>query len=163
MDSSGKRLPCPSWAVAGLVILVVLFAVTGTASAQKQGIGVRGGASVDPDQFYFGLHYDTGPLVDRLSFRPNVEAGFGDGKTLVTFNFEFAYRIPIPKKAWSLYAGGGPAAVVTNVDHDGESNTDVGGGFNLLIGVSHDKGLFAELKVGVIDSPSLKIGVGYSF
>jgi hypothetical protein len=59
--------------------------------------------------------------------------------------------------------GGGPAAVLTTIDHDGENHTDVDGGFNLLIGLAHRKGLFTELKVGVIDSPSLKIGVGYSF
>src|SRR5512139_1697586 len=97
-----------SFAVASLVVLGVSFMVTGTASAQ-QGIGVRAGASVDPDQFYVGVHYDTGPLVDRLSFRPNVEAGFGSSKTLVGFNFEFAYHIPIPRKEWSVYIGGGPA------------------------------------------------------
>jgi hypothetical protein len=37
-------------------------------------------------------------------------------------------------------------------------------GFNMLVGVARrGKGLFAELKGGVIDSPSLKLGVGYSF
>ena len=145
-----------------LVTLAVLFAVTGPANAQ-QGFGVRGGLSVDPDQGYFGIHYNTSPLVDRLSFRPNVEAGFGDSQTLVAFNFEFAYRIPLPKSPWSVYFGGGPAAVLTTMDRDGENHTDVGGGFNMLIGLSHRKGFFTEMKVGVIDSPSLKFGVGYSF
>ena len=149
-------------AVIPLVTLAVLFAVTAPASAQK-GFGVRGGLSVDPDQGYFGLHYDTGPIVDRLSFRPNVEAGFGSSETLIAFNFEFAYHIRLPKSAWSVYFGAGPAAVLTTVDEGGGNHTDVGGGFNMLIGLTHRKGFFTELKVGVIDSPSLKIGIGYSF
>ena len=145
-----------------LVGSAVWFVVTGTALAQ-QGVGVRGGLSVDPDQFYFGIHYDTGPLVDKLSFRPNVEAGFGSEATLVAFNLEFAYPIPLPSQAWGLYVGGGPAAVLTTTDRGDHNDTDGGGGFNLLIGLSHRDGFFTELKVGVIDSPSLKIGIGYSF
>lgn len=152
-----------TFVVVSLVALTVSFVVTRTAHAQQKGLGIRGGLSVDPDQFYVGVHYDTGPLIDRLSFRPNAEAGFGDNQTCVTFNFEFAYKIPLPQKSWSIYVGGGPAAVLTTSDHDGETHTDAGGGFNFLIGLAHYKGLFTELKVGAIDSPSLKIGVGYSF
>ncbi len=146
-----------------LMTLGVWCAVTGTATAQQKGVGIRGGASIEPDQFYFGVHYDTGPLIEHLSFRPNAEAGFGDNRTLVALNFEFAYKIPLPDRDWSLYVGGGPAAILTRVDRDGDSNTDAGGGFNILIGFAHYKGLFAEVKVGAIDSPSIKFGVGYSF
>jgi hypothetical protein len=160
--TGAPRRPPRGFAAICLVGLTVVFVFTGTALAQE-GFGVRGGLSVDPDQFYFGIHYDTGPLVDRLSFRPNVEAGLGSNRTLVAFNVEFAYRIPLPISAWSLYAGGGPAAVVVTVGRGDGHDTDAGGGFNVLVGLSHRGGLFTELKVGVIKSPSLKIGVGYSF
>ena len=69
--------------------------------AAAQGLGVRAGASVDPDQFYFGGHLDTGPIADRLHFRPNVEIGLGDDVTLVAFNIEFAYFFP-PAGGWSF-------------------------------------------------------------
>jgi hypothetical protein len=59
----------------------------------------------------------------------------------------------------SVYLGGGPALVIG--DHN--DDTDVGGGFNILVGVQHRKGLFAELKVGFNDSPDIKFGVGYAF
>src|SRR5206468_12246458 len=52
------------------------------------GVGLRGGLSVDPDQFYVGVHVDAGPLVDHLWFRPNVEIGLGDDRTLFAFNAE---------------------------------------------------------------------------
>ncbi|HEY7476134.1 MAG TPA: hypothetical protein VH679_14040 [Vicinamibacterales bacterium] len=121
--------------------------------------GVRAGVSGDPDQFYFGGHVETKPLIDRLTFRPNAEIGLGDGITLVTANIEFAYWIPIRNKPVSVYLGGGPALVIG--DHN--DDTDVGGGFNILVGVQHRKGLFAELKVGFNDSPDIKFGVGYAF
>jgi hypothetical protein len=44
-----------------------------------------------------------------------------------------------------------------------EGNTNSEGGFNLLIGVQHNSGLFAELKAGLADSPNVKVGVGYAF
>ena len=36
-------------------------------------------------------------------------------------------------------------------------------GFNLLIGIAQSKGLFSEIKIGAIDSPSFKFGIGYTF
>jgi hypothetical protein len=60
-----------------LLVPMLLLAVAAPAAAQWEP-GVRAGVSADPDQFYFGGHVETRPLIDRLSFRPNVEVGFGD-------------------------------------------------------------------------------------
>jgi hypothetical protein len=134
--------------------------VIGLASrVDAQGFGVRAGVSADPDQFYGGIDYETAELIDRLRFRPNLEIGVGDDATLTTVNFEFAYRIPIQKKPWSVYVGAGPALVISHSHGD----TSTGGGFNILLGVTHRRGLFAEIKVGAIDSPGFKFGVGYRF
>jgi hypothetical protein len=122
--------------------------------------GVRAGVSGDPGQFVIGGHIETKPLISHLSFRPNLEAGFGDSSTLVGINFEFAYRIDLDRKPWWIYVGAGPAAVWTHPD-GGE--TDFGGGFNILVGVQHKKGLFAEFKFGAGDSPTSKFMVGYAF
>jgi hypothetical protein len=123
-----------------------------------QEAGVRAGVSADPDQFYFGGHVETAPLVDNLRFRPNLEIGIGDDVTMVAFNIEFAYHFPT-SRSWHPYAGAGPA--LNFIRHDGE--TDSEGGFNLLVGVQHEKGLFAEVKAGMLDSPTFKVGVGYAF
>jgi hypothetical protein len=148
-------------------ILFLLFVVTFAPAAFAQGgPGIRGGASLDPDQFYFGAHYETSPLVEHLRFRPNVEVGIGNNLTLVALNFEFAYWIPIRNQPWNLYVGGGPAINVYRVDADRApfgDNTEAEGGFNFLLGIGHRDGLFFELKVGALDSPDLKFGVGYSF
>ena len=93
--------------VTGLSFLLGLVLFSSTPALAQDG-GIRGGISVDPDQFYFGGHLETSPLVDRLYFRPNVEVGFGDDLTLIAANMEFVYKFSIAA-AWNLYAGGGPA------------------------------------------------------
>jgi hypothetical protein len=42
-----------------------------------------------------------------------------------------------------------------------DSNTEAG--FNFLVGAETPKGLFFEMKIGVMDSPDLKFGVGYTW
>ncbi|MGE0865590.1 MAG: hypothetical protein AB7P34_16960 [Vicinamibacterales bacterium] len=135
-----------------------MFILTTPAAAQDGGL--RGGLSVDPDQFYFGGHLETAPLVDRLHFRPNVEIGFGDDLTLIGANMEFVYKFP-NRRDWGLYAGGGPALNVYMFDDVDDSETDAG--LNLLVGVESSRGLFFEFKLGVIDSPDFKFGVGWTF
>jgi hypothetical protein len=134
--------------------------------AQSAGaVGVRAGVSGSPGQFYAGVHYESGPFIDRLRFRPNLEVGVGDNQTLVALNFEFAYFVPLDSgrrrgpNEWSLYIGAGPALVIDRFTN----NTNTGGGFNILIGAQHRGGFFTELKVGMIDSPGVKFGVGYTF
>ena len=141
------------------VLALALFSST-TALAQDGGI--RGGISVDPDQFYFGGHLETSPLIERLHFRPNVEVGFGDDLTLIAANMEFVYKFGL-SRAWNLYAGGGPALNVYMIDGDGDNDSETDAGVNLLVGVEQSNGLFFEFKIGVIDSPDFKFGVGYTW
>ena len=145
--------------VTGLSFLLALLVVS-AAPAAAQDAGVRGGISVDPDQFYFGGHIETSALVDRLHFRPNVEIGFGDDIMLIAANMEFVYKFP-RRGGWGLYAGGGPALNIYSFDDVDESETE--GGFNILIGAEQSRGLFFEFKIGAIDSPDFKFGVGWTF
>jgi len=139
-------------------LLVALFVLVSSASAQDGGL--RGGLTVDPDQFYFGGHLETPPLIDRLYFRPNVEVGFGDDLTLIGANMEFVYKFP-SRGGWGIYAGGWPALNVYMVDDADDSDTDAG--LNLLVGVENSRGLFFEFKMGAVDSPDFKFGVGWTF
>ena len=141
-------------------LLAALLVIATAASAAAQSAGVRAGVSGSPDQFYFGLHYETQPLVERVHFKPNFEVGIGNDQTLVAINLEFVGKFPIQREPWTVYFGAGPALVIDNHHNAG---TDSGGGFNILLGVEHEKGLFTELKVGMADSPSVKFCVGYIF
>ena len=143
-----------------LAAVVMLLCVAAPVMAQSG--GVRAGISGDPDQFFFGGHFETRPLADHITFRPNLEVGIGDDLTLVAINIEFVYSFTTRRSnPWRVYVGAGPAAVIESV-HDG-GGTDMGGGFNLLVGAQHRKGLFGELKVGFADSPQVKFAVGYAF
>lgn len=124
------------------------------------GPGLRAGFSASPDQFYFGGHYVSNPVWDQLRFQPNVEAGFGDGSTLVAFNLEFAYWIPLSRD-WQAYVGAGPAMNVRS--REGKGGDDVGPGLNVCAGLRLRGGLFFEMKVGAFDSPDFKLAVGYTF
>ena len=144
-----------------LPVAVATLALLGLAApARAQSVGVRAGASVDPDQFYFGGHLETPALVDRVHLRPNLEIGFGDHVTLVAVNIEAVYKYPLRRSPWTVYGGGGPAINYYNFEND-ESDTEAG--FNFVGGLEHDRGLFFEIKVGAADSPDLKFGIGYSF
>lgn len=141
-----------------LLAACLLMSTAGLAAAQ--GPGVRAGLSIDPDQVFIGGHYETEALIDRLHFRPNVEAGFGDDLTLVALNFEFAYKFP-SRRGWHLYAGAGPAINFYSFGEGRDSESEAG--MNFLVGVEQTDGLFFEFKVGAIDSPNLKFAVGWTF
>ncbi len=145
-----------------VTVLSFLVAITAVSAAQAsaQDAGIRGGLSIDPDQFYFGGHLETSPLVNRLHFRPNVEIGIGDDLILIGANMEFLYKFP-RRSGWSLYAGAGPALNIIMPDESDESFTE--GGLNILVGAENTRGLFFEFKVGAIDSPDFKFGVGYTW
>ena len=145
--------------VTGLSFLLAVLVVSAAPAAAQDG-GIRGGISVDPDQFYFGGHLETSALVDRLHFRPNVEVGVGDDLMLIGANMEFAYKF-LRRSGWNVYAGGGPALNIYMVDDADESETE--GGFNILIGAEQSRGLFFEFKIGAVDSPDFKFGVGWTF
>jgi hypothetical protein len=144
--------------VAGLSFLLATLVILRPAPASAQGVGIRGGISIDPDQVYFGGHYETSPLIDRLHFRPNLEVGLGDEVTHVGLNMEFIYKFP-RRSGWALYAGGGPALNIYSTN--GDASTD--GGLNILVGAEQTGGLFFEFKIGAVDSPDLKFAVGWTF
>lgn len=144
--------------------LPVALVLAMAAPAAAQSAGIRGGVVIDPDQVYVGGHFETTPLIDRVHFRPNVEVGFGDNLTHLGANLEFIYRFP-EQGSWGLYAGGGPAANFYFLDDqpEGRDDTITEGGLNLLVGVENARGLFFEVKIGAVDSPDFKFGVGWSF
>lgn len=152
--SAHRRNTCVSFLIAAAVLVVV------PCPAAAQAPGVRAGASVDPDQFYLGGHFESGPIVNQLHFKPNVEVGFGDNLTHFGINLEFVYKFPV-NPLWKLYAGAGPAINIYSVDEVDDTFTE--GGLNFLFGAETTRGLFFELKLGALDSPDVKFGVGWTF
>ena len=48
-------------------------------------------------------------------------------------------------------------------DTGADDDTETDPGLNFMIGVEQNSGLFFEFKIGAIDSPELKFGVGWTF
>jgi len=132
---------------------------------RSRGAGLVAGVSASPDQFYIGGNVMAGKIEKDFWFRPGLEVGFGHSTTLVGLNGEFVYLMDLRKSPWTAYFGGGPAIIITTLHRDSPANnsTDVGPGFNFLAGLRKSQGIFGEIKIGAMDSPAFKIGIGYSF
>lgn len=143
-----------------LAVAWMAVAASVDGAAAQEGPGLRAGLSANPDQFFFGGHYVTRPVWKQLRFQPNVEAGFGDDRTVVAFNVEFSYWMPV-NSDWKAYVGGGPA--MNLFSRDDEGNDDIGPGLTVLAGFRQRSGVFFEVKVGAFDSPEFKLAVGYTF
>lgn len=151
---------------------MVVLAAAGTAAAQDfgyRGWGPRVGVSADPDQAFAGIHIDFGEFARNVRFQPNIEAGLGDDRLLLSFNLEAAYLFPI-HQSWMPYAGGGVGVNYVNFDEPrglsgDDDDTDLG--INILGGVQRTRAnapdIFLELKIGLSDSPDAKITFGWTF
>lgn len=148
---------CVRWTCVVPALLIVLM--VGAPGAWAQGLGVRGGGTVNPDQFYVGGQYEWGPF-EKLWFHPSVDFGFGDDAKLISGNFDVVYRHALSARSpWTAFAGAGPS--INHYRVAGLSET--GMGVNFLGGMMHDSGIFAEFRAGFADSPDFRFGVGYRF
>ena len=132
------------------------------------GWGPRLGVTMDPDQVHFGVHLDAGSFADRFRFQPNVELGLSDELTVLAFNGEFAYRFNSDWGEWSPYLGGGLGINLYDdnrpMRHD-RSRADLGASVlgGIETGIGGGDRFFMETKLGLVDSPDLKFGVGWTF
>jgi hypothetical protein len=138
--------------LAGLALLVV------SATAEAQGIGFQGGATVDPEQMFVGTHFETGNIYQGLRFRPGIDGSWGGDFSLATINIEFTYHTQLGRSPWSIYQGFGPAIVLLRQD----TNTDVHAGSFFTFGFGHRSGFFTEFKYGGGSYPTLKFGAGFT-
>jgi opacity protein-like surface antigen len=132
------------------------------------GWGIRAGLSSDPDQVYGGVHFNLGEFTENVRFRPSVEVGFGDDRTLVQMAAEVHYVFS-KFHSWKPYAGAGLGLTYVNYDngHPGD-DSDTGGSLNAIGGVETElkqgMKLFFEFKLGLAhEDPDIKFGVGLSW
>ena len=137
-------------------IILLTFALCLVASAASAaGFGVRGGYTLDPDQFHVGAHYDVGQIFKPMRLVPNIEIGFDDNYTLWAFNADLIWDIT--DSAFSI--GGELGLNIT--DNDGGSNSDLG--LSVLGDYRFSEKWLVEVKLGLVDSPDVKFTAGYTF
>ena len=128
-------------------------------SAGGAAIGFQGGVSIDPEQVYGGVFWQSPPLGGRFHLRPGIDGGSGSDRRLAAINIDFIARFPLGDSGWHLVQGGGPVIVITRIPALGVSDTSAGGSY--VLGFSHDRGFFTEFRIGGGNVPNLKIGAGY--
>ena len=151
---------------------VLLTAPPGADAGGPGRFAVRAGVSLNPDQFHGGVHFDV-PAGSRLWLRPAFEFGIGNSVRLGALNVDALYGLG--RGRWRPYAGVGPGLNVIDVTSGvGEGRgveTEVVGSF--VAGVAwggsgkasrpgRGRYLF-EVRVGLGDTPDLKLTAGLSF
>jgi hypothetical protein len=125
------------------------------------------GVSLNPDQFHGGLHFRFGSSPTP-PFRPVVELGLGNGVRLFSLSTDALYHFK--GQQWTPYVGAGPALNFIDVTNgvgqsDGVEMKVVG---HAITGLSwtprrSQRRYFVEGRIGVGDTPRLRLSVGMSF
>ena len=145
-------------------IFVAIFSVFAARPAAAQSsISFSGGASIDPEQVYAGVAWESPDIGGRFRIRPGIDGGFGDGLRLANINIDLIVKFPLGTSAWSLIQGGGPTISITRFSDFPEAGSELHAGGTYLFGFQHQNGFFAEFRVGGGSFvPQLKLGVGWA-
>ena len=144
--------------------LALLFATFFAASASAQSsISFSGGASIDPEQVYGGVAWQSPDIGGRFRIRPGIDGGFGDGLRLANINIDLIVKFPLGTTGWSLIQGGGPVISIVTLSGVDDAPRELHAGGSYLFGFAHDNGFFGEFRIGGGGFvPSLKMGVGWA-
>jgi len=148
-------------ALAALMLLSsAAFAQTVSVSSNQSQVGFQGGVSIDPEQVFAGVFWQSPPIGGRFHLRPGIDGGFGNDLRLATFNIDFVARFPLGTSGWTLIQGGGPVIVL--IKFDGFEGTETNAGGSYIFGFAHDGGFFGEFRIGGGSVPNLKMGAGWA-
>ncbi len=146
-----------------IALAAILVAGLSSPARAQSSIGFAGGGSVDPEQAYVGVFWQSPDIAGRFRLRPGIDGGFGSGLRMATINVDFVYLFPLGQGGWHFATGGGPAVVLWRYADDVfDRGMEVTAGGSYLFGFSHDGGFFTEFRVGGGNVPSLKFGVGWA-
>lgn len=150
--------------LAATAIAVCFLSVASTSASAQSSISFSGGASIDPEQVYAGVAWESPDIGGRFRLRPGIDGGFGDGLRLANINIDLMVKFPLGTSAWSLIQGGGPTISVSKFTGEFEDEgAGLHAGGSYLLGFQHTNGFFAEFRVGGGNFvPQLKLGVGWA-
>lgn len=139
------------------VLALALVALSASGTEAQARFGLRGGFSLEPDQFVVGGQVEVGKLA-FARIVPSVDVGFGDDVTTIAFNGDFLLRVTIPDASLELYGGGGPTVLYADVSN-GPSDWNLG--LSLVVGgrlpVGGKHAINLEGRFGVGDIPDFRL------
>lgn len=156
--------------VLALVLGIVFLVSTTDAVAQEglgyRGWGLRGGATINPDQGHIGFHINAGNFAPKVRFQPSFEFGFGSHRYVGAVNIDAFYTFT-GRSSWMPYLGAGLGLSFTHIDRDEHRNdgVDVDAGLNLVAGfeAGERNQFLLEIRAGVGDIPDFKVTAGINF
>ena len=66
---------------APILASILVVALSSQARAQSA-VGFTGGGSIDPEQVFVGVFWQSADIGGRFRIRPGIDGGFGDGLRL---------------------------------------------------------------------------------
>ena len=147
-----------------LALAAVLTVLAALPAAAQSSIRFIGGGSIDPEQIYGGVAWQSPDIGGRFRIQPGIDGGWGDGLRLATVNIDLVVKFPLGSSGWSLLQGGGPVITITKFTGEFEDvPRELHAGGSYLFGFQKDNGFFAEFRVGGGNYvPQLKMGVGWA-
>ncbi len=155
-----------------MVCLLLLAANVGLAAddVEYRGWGPRVGLADEPDQVVVGAHFDFGEFSTSVAFRPNVELGLGDDRTILAVTAPAHYRWDRLRDTDVVpYAGAGvSAAIVNRDDRPGKKGDDTDFEFSLrAIGgaefpLKNERSFFVEISLAIGDPHDIQAIVGWN-
>lgn len=134
--------------------LIVLGAVALDSHAQgvRDGLGLRAGFSLGPDQFVIGGQGEFGPAIGMAYVVPSFDLGL-NGRTTTAANFDLRwYLLPVPETGLYIYGAAGPTVMLSPGTEVGLSLTA-----GLHIPMKNQGRYNMEIRFGLGDIPDLKI------
>ncbi len=147
----------------GALLCALFLTLSPATTAAQSHINFNGGGSIDPEQVYAGVSWESPNIGGQFRLRPGIDGGFGDGLRLGNINIDLIVKFPLGQSGWSLIQGGGPVISVSKFTEFEDAESELHAGGSYLFGFQHDNGFFAEFRVGGGGYvPSLKMGVGFA-
>ena len=132
---------------------------------ERSRLGLRVGATLDPNQFHTGFHIKTVEIAPYLRGQPNFELGVGDDFVVVAINPEVTYTFENRRKSVHPYVGSGVGFAIYN--RRSIEKTSYKLGINILAGleipVGNNRSFLIESKFGLGGIPEIKFMSGITF
>jgi hypothetical protein len=151
------------WWILLMGLTVLIFSPTAHAGF-GDGVGLRAGFGIDPDQFVAGGQMVFGNPLKIARFAPSADIGFGDEITIVSFNGDLRLLFSPPGSRAIVYGQVGPTIAILN-PKNGDSDTEIGltlsAGLKIPMGQRNFYTL--EGRIGFGDIPDFRVLLGLQF
>ena len=147
--SFAKRLFLAIWAAC---VVLAASNIDSRAGGGRDGLGIRAGMSISPDQVLIGGQGELGPIIGASYLVPSLDFGFQDTNTAIG-NIDLRwYLLPLPETGIYFYASAGPTLVLS-------PGTELGVSLSagVHIPMKGDRRYNLEMRFGFGDIPDVKI------